>query len=321
MKRLLTAFSVAVLMTTSCAMAISAPKTPAQMAATFNVAALDANFPACDARQELRRHNMRATFVPGTPDYFLPRGTQFAIDSPLFTRGQHNKSRALFNAVPQHVKDLAYSQGAIYMFPRHGIVEAVPALRDGDDATGYYNDLGLYIALDRRAYIPFETADIGTAQDGKPYAKSWAPSERDQAHMINHESGHMMDDLLGQYSHDATGSNGDKRLTNRPDYLAAFGADLRELKRRGTSFGWRGYYFPEAYNGVYIGGAQKDEQRARREAFAEMWAEAQGSNLYNLSRFYPRTFQVIKAYSAFLKAETQKHAKCRYGMDGSAGPR
>jgi hypothetical protein len=290
------------------------------MAATFNVAALERNFPGtCDARTDLRRQNMRAPFLPGTPGYFLPRGTEFVLESELLTRSEKDKAKLLFSVVPQHVKDLAYSQGAIYMMPRHGIAEPVPGLADDP---GYYNDLGLYIALERRAYIPFENATVTQGKDGKITARNWRPTERDQTRMINHESGHMIDDLLGQYSNDATGANGDKRLTNRPDFLAAFEADLRRIKRNHIDYGWRGYYFPKEYKGIKVGGMQEDEQRARREAFAEMWAEAQGYSDHNMSRYYPATFRIVKSYSDFLKAEARKQqAQCRYTMDGQAQPR
>jgi hypothetical protein len=321
MKRLLAGFSVAVMMTAACAAAPPPrPLTQQEVAASFNTAALDANYPSCALRQQLRRQNMRAPFTPGSPAYFLPRATEFVILSEKLTQAERAKARELFGVVPQHVKDLAYSQGAIYMMPRHGIAEPVPALADDP---GYYNDLGLYIALERRAYIPFENARLGRRADGTLRALAWTPTARDQKRMINHESGHMMDDLLGQYSvMDATGANGDKRLTNRADFLAAYASDLAALKRRHRDFGWRGYYFPKSYNGKAIGGAQEDEQRARREAFAELWAEAQGYSETGLSRFYPAAFAVVKGYSDFLKAEGRRQeAQCRYTMDGQAQPR
>ena len=59
----------------------------------------------------------------------------------------------------------------------------------------------------------------------------------------------MVDNMLGEYSTDSKGEDGKFRLSNRPDYLAAFDADLSRLASRDRPIPIErihklGYYMP-----------------------------------------------------------------------------
>ncbi len=48
---------------------------------------------------------------------------------------------------------------------------------------------------------------------------------------------------------------------------------------------------------------QPSLQRARREIFAELWAEVQGYDSNKISRAYPSAFKIVKQFDDFLKAQ------------------
>ena len=58
---------------------------------------------------------------------------------------------------------------------------------------------------------------------------------------------------------------------------------------------------PRSYKGFRLG--IQEDQRARREVFAELWAEAHGHDKNKLSAAYPDTFKVVKALAEFLKTQ------------------
>lgn len=44
----------------------------------------------------------------------------------------------------------------------------------------------------------------------------------------------------------------------------------------------------------------------RSEVFAELWAEVQGHGVYDLKRYYPRTYELVKEMDEQLRALYQK---------------
>jgi hypothetical protein len=144
------------------------------------------------------------------------------------------------------------------------------------------------------------------------------PSQREPFRIINHETGHMIDSMLGAYSLDSKGEGGESRLSNRPDYLAALGTDLHVLASSDRPISIDrihklGYYMPYEFDGVVLGGVQASDQRAFREIFAELWAEAHGHNKNRLYEAYPNTFKVVKSIAKFLKAQYESApVKCRW---------
>jgi hypothetical protein len=184
------------------------------------------------------------------------------------------------------------------------MVEAVPALAVERD---WFSDYGLYMEVERRLYVPFEKGEGLSWKRGRGYAaRRWVPTRRDLFRVVNHETGHMIDEMLGAYSLNAKGEDGQLRLSNRPDYLAATRADLSRLASEKRPLGLArirklGYYMPHDFNGVRLG--IQTELRARREVFAELWAETQGYNSNKLYEAYPDTFRLVKTIAEFVKQQ------------------
>ena len=292
---------------------------------SFNVAAMQAQMAlSCTDQQALRRSNMLPPYFPGTPPAFENGAAAFVINSPHLRPGQLKTAKDLFPSVPEHVRGFGYRGGATYVFVRRGIVEAGPALRE---ETAYFSDSGLYMAVDRRLFVPFEKGDaLVKGADGKYTAKRWTVSHREPFRIVNHESGHMVADLVGDFSKDALGDDNDHRLSNRPDFVKAYEADLRRLTSRAnkvprSEIVRMGYYLPVAFEGKPLGGQRDTPNRARREVFAELWAEVQGYDSNRLSTAFPDAYITIKEINDFLKDLHDRRAvRCTYGADGSASP-
>lgn len=294
------------------------------LAPTFNVPALQSEMAlSCTDQQALRAKNMLAPHFPGTPPDFQNASAALAINSPVLRPAQLKTAHELLASVPEHVRAYGYRGGATYIFVRRGIVEAVPALRQ--DA-GSYSDSGLYMAVERRLYVPFEKGHVQTGPDGKLFARYWGVSHREPFRIVNHESGHMIDDLVGDFSRDALGDDNDHRLSNRPDFTAAYNADLRRITGPDNPLSSKeifrlAYYLPTEFEGHKIGGARDTPNRARREVFAELWAEVQGYGSNRLSTAFPDAYIVMKEINDFLKdLHNRRPVLCTYGADGTASP-
>lgn len=277
----------------------------AALADTFNMKELSRDYAlSCKDQAAMRHANLLPPYFPGRPAAFLNERETLALYSPQLTAAERRNAEKLFASVPAYALPMAWRGGAVYVFVRHGIVEAVPALSVEDN---WFQDYGLYMEVERRLYLPFEKGEgLHRKADGTYAARKWIVTKRDQFRVINHETGHMIDNMLGGYSLDAKGEDGQFRLSNRPDYVAAVKADLARLassKRQITlqKIHKLGYYMPVEFDGVRMG--IQPEQRARREVFAELWAENQGYSSNKLSTAYPSAFNVVKRFAAFLKAQ------------------
>lgn len=294
------------------------------IAATFNDAALRAEMAlSCTAQTDLRRRNLLPPYFSGTPAAFDNKDGKLALYSPLFTAAQRKKAEELFASVPDHVRAFGFRAGAAYIFSRRGIVEPVPGLSQDRD---YYSDTGLYMAVQRTVFVPFERGHVVRGRDGKLSATRWEASLREPFRITNHESGHMIDDLVGDFSLNSQGTDGDHRLSNRADFLAAMNEDLRRLTGPYNKLSRReiqrlGYYLPDKFEGRTIGGMRADANRARREVFAELWAEAQGYDSNRLSAAYPSAYASVRAINDYLKnLHDSRPVRCHYGTDGKATP-
>lgn len=277
----------------------------ADIGATFDMKALSGSYAlGCDAQAVRRQENIPPPYFPGRPQAFRNDEDALVVYSPHLTAQQRERAEQLFASVPDYVLPIAYRGGAVYVFARRSIVEAVPGLAVEDS---WFQDFGLYMAVERRLYMPFEKGEgIRKGADGNYVAQRFVPSRREPFRIINHETGHLIDSLLGEYSLGSAGEDGEARLSNRPDFLAAMRADLARLAAgKGTvsmaEIRKLGYYMPDEFEGVSLGGIQPTAQRARREVFAELWAEAHGYDSNKLSRAYPETFQIIGKLKKFLK--------------------
>ena len=296
---------------------------------TFNREALTALYATqCDARVAMRRENVVPPFDAETPDYLRVKDSEFVLSSTQMSRMQNRRIKAMYNGLSDHIKDIAYMRGVAYVFPRRTMIEALPSLRD---EPGYNNDHGLY--FQRRIYLPFDTAQTRTDKNGKIHVVKYIPSVRNQPHVLNHESGHMADDILGFYSLDQGGPDGEARLTNRSDYVDAYTRDLTRLVNNRSAYAGDiarlAYFLPREFEGKHLGGARhpstdKDEnlRRSRREVFAELWAHANGYTDKGIASVMTESYAVVKKYNDFLK-DLHKTApvKCNYTMDGRATPK
>lgn len=274
---------------------------------TFDTRKLTAHYGlACEKQAEVRRLHMPPPHFPNRPVAFKNEKNELVIFSPHLTNAQRDRAERLMESVPDHVLPVAYLGGAVYVFSRRSIVEAVPDLAAEES---WFGDFGLYMAVERRLYFPFEKGlDVTRQSDGQYKAHRYVPSHREPFRIINHETGHLVDHVLGNYSLNSMGDDGDSRLSNRQDFLNALNADLSRVASGKSGLSEAeitrlGYYMPREFEGKALGGLHTTEQRARREIFAELWAETQGYDSHKLSRAYPETFKVIKSIDQFLKAQ------------------
>ncbi len=275
------------------------------ISATFNMKELKAAYAlSCPAQTDMRLKNIPPPHFDGRPKAFSNPDNALVIYSPYFTTQQRKLAEKLFASVPVYALPIAYRGGAVYVFTRRSLVEAVPGLAVEDS---WFEDYGLYMAVEKRLYMPFEKGvNIRKQSDGTYAARHYVPSQREPFRIVNHETGHLIDALLGVYSLDSANDEGESRLSNRSDFQQALRHDLGALLKRNMSAAQTqrlGYYLPSTYEGMTLGGMQRSEQRVRREVFAELWAETQGYDSNNLSNAYPRTFQIVKKIMEFLKAQ------------------
>lgn len=272
---------------------------------TFDTASLKQSYAlSCEAQKKMRAENIPPAHFPNRPAGFQNPNNELVIYSPHFTPQQRKLAEKLFASVPSYALPIAFRGGAVYVFTRQSLVEAVPDLAVEQE---WFSDYGLYMAVEKRLYLPFERGvDLTLQRDGKYRARTYVASQREPFRITNHETGHLMDAMLGAYSRDSVGADGDSRLSNRADFQIALRQDLQALKKRNLTrvqIQRLGYYLPDKYEGVTYGGSPKSEQRARREIFAELWAETHGYDSNKLSAAYPSAFQVVKDIAAYLKQQ------------------
>lgn len=250
----------------------------------------------------MRLENMPPPFFKGRPPSFANPDNGLVIYSPYFTPRQRDLAGKLFASVPPYVLPIAYRGGAVYVFTRRSLVEAVPGLAVED---GWFEDYGLYMAVEKRLFIPFEKGvNVRRQRNGNYAAQYYTPSQREPFRIVHHETGHMVDALLGAYSLDSADGTGESRLSNRADFQQALRHDLEAIQKNNLSSAETrrlGYYLPYQYEDMTFGGMQKDEQRARREIFAELWAQTQGYDSHRLSETYPRAYHIVEKIMIFLR--------------------
>lgn len=286
---------------------LSATRAQADMAATFNMAELSRSYAlSCEDQAALRHGNILPPHFSGRPKEFLNESESLVVYSPSLTTEERQMAERLFASIPAYALPIAYRGGMVYVFTRHAIVEAVPALTVEKT---WFEDFGVYMQVERRLYVPFEKGEglMWKWWGHRGYtARRWVRSQREPFRVINHETGHMIDEMLGAYSLGSLGEDGQYRLSNRPDYLAATKSDLARLTSKDSPLSIEkihklGYYMPRRFNGVRLG--IQDDQRAHREVFAELWAEVHGHDKNKLSIAYPEAFKVVKMFADFVKAQ------------------
>lgn len=292
---------------------------PQSFQSTFNMDALRSLYAmSCDERMQERKRNLLPPEDEETPAIFHLSNSEFMKVSPHLKSTQKSNAAIVFLNLSNHIKDFVYMHGLVYIAPRI-VAEARPDL--GGDR-GFYNDLGLYMTKERRAYIPFTRAKTTSKfANGKFYVTEYVDSPRDRSRMITHETGHAIDDILGHYSRVVYE---ERRLTERRDFNDAFNRDMNALAMiknvsSNENIMRRGYYLPVEYRGVYIGGLRDDAKRNRREVFAELWAEINSKSPHKLSEIYPRTYDFVRQVDGLLHDLHDKApVQCVYTLTGKA---
>jgi hypothetical protein len=289
------------------------------VASSFDVSGLQALLSQdCETQAATRQKNIRRHYRMSSE--FDLVNAPLMVFSPHLRTFQHVRANKLAYSLPQHAISFLYPMGGTFVFTRRGIVEALPVFEGDKD---YYSDVGLYLAVQRSVYVPFEKAYNIVVKQGRVSPGYWGDSHRDPARILTHESGHMIDDLLGDFSKSSRGADGDDRLSNRADFMAAYERDLDRLISQQNVVSAKevhrlGYYLPGSHKGVKLGGIRNDAQRGRREVFAELWAEVHGHRSNNLSQIYTDSFKIVHSINAFLKDQvSQSPQKCVYQPVGS----
>lgn len=285
------------------------------LAASFDHHALGQRLDASCTVQEMQR---RAAIIPVTsgldpaPEY-RTKGLTFVMQSAHFDAKMHARADKIYATIPHHTKALTYNDGGVFVWSRYGLAESLPSRKH---AANGYTTPGLYLEYERRLYFPFMLADVRKNKNGTYRPLGFYEEPTRGVRIANHETGHMVDDILGNYSFENGAARADGRLTDRRDYRAAIAEDLRHIRGTKPDVVALDYYMP-----IRIGGKQDEGQRLRREVFAELWAEASGQGGSNLSRHYPRTYAIVKSYFDYLKAVTVAGGvSCDYRKDGRAVP-
>jgi|GEM_PF-5726278 len=273
---------------------------------SFNRQGLSDRLHASCAVQEAQRERLVRKLPAGTDPApaFRNKGITFVIESPHFDQNMKADADVLFAKIPEHTKSLAFNEGGVFVWSRYGLAESLPSRKN--NINGYIIP-GLYLPDQKRLYLTFMLAGL----DRKFYAE---PARRTR--IANHEAGHMMDDMLGNYSHYKGRQQADGRLTDRRDYKDALNRDTKRMRQQNTDVTAFSYYAAGS-----IGGDHNDQQRLRREVFAELWAESSGYGGSGLSKHYPDTYSLVKGFYDHL-ADTYKASdpRCVYKKDGSAVP-
>lgn len=287
----------------------------ADLAATFDHAGLSKRLGASCAVQEMQR---RAAIIPVTsgldpaPEY-RTKGLTYVMQSAHFDAKMHARADKIYATIPHHTRALTYNDGGVFVWSRYGLAESLPSRKN---AANGYTTPGLYLEYERRLYFPFMLADVRKNKNGTYRSIGFYEEPARGVRIANHETGHMVDDILGNYSFEQSGTRAEGRLTDRRDYRTAIADDLRHIRGTKPDVVALDYYMP-----IRIGGKQDEGQRLRREVFAELWAEASGQGGSNLSRHYPRAYGVVKSYFDYLKSVYEAGGSaCDYRKDGRAVP-
>lgn len=279
-----------------------------RIATSFNNQALVEIFSAsCSAQAQRRAGQVKRVMLPhGTAPDFKDQGAAFVIESPRFTERHKRAAEALVASVPPQARALAFNEGGVFVLPLYGTAEAVPARRAH---SGGYITPGLYLSPERRLYVAFMLAgNVRRGADGRFVGSDFYEAAFHRPRIMNHEKGHMVDDLLGNHSRTGRG-----RLTNRPDFRAAFTQDLARMQRTGDILN-NPYYMPAS-----MGGQHRTDLAVRREVFAELWTEASGYGWNRLSHYCPETYSVVSQIYSHLETIYKTHGTpCIYEKNGTA---
>ncbi|GEM_PF-3563824 len=298
------------------------------LSASFNRQAVaDVYEKSCSVRDAERKYKIdRHHFSLRTPSYFWPRGTELALFSPRLTPEQVKDSQAVLDSLPRHVMDLFYPLGGVALFPRDTVVEAIPSfggIKKNGRFPYYQSVIGVYFDSNKRVHMTFNTA-IVEKRDGKAIVKGYRPVTDDKFMVFHHETGHFIDDVLGELG-SSFWEFGQTEFSDREEFVRALKQDLDDLAIANLSYKElipRSYYLPKEHNGVKLYGQHDSAEVLRGEVFAGLWAEVQGHSNYDLKKILPRTFKLVNDVNADLKRPHAAYgSECGYkGYTPAAAP-
>jgi hypothetical protein len=150
----------------------------ADMADTFNMKELSGSYAmSCEEQAALRHGNILPPHFPGRPKEFLNESEALVVYSPSLTAGERKMAKRLVDSIPAYALPIAWRGGAVYVFVRRSMVEAVPAL--GTERQ-WFEDFGLYMEVERRMYVPQEKGQylVWKRGGGGYTARRWVPTKR-----------------------------------------------------------------------------------------------------------------------------------------------
>lgn len=300
----------------------SVPKSPSPptplLTPEFNRRAVAETYAtACDLRGPIRDANIFTPPDEFTPPPFRRQSSAIALYSPYMDDEAKLIARKMIGSVPDYVMDLFYQQGGVFIFTSRSLVEALPNYADYIDEKGqrpYHNYyVGLYFGDEKRIMVTFNLARIVEDRNGGYQILDYEPLNG-KFRVFHHELGHYIDDALGELG---TGEPS-KKFTDSQNFLKALEADLVEIARAGHSkalLKYLDYFLPEEYKGVKLFGRKGHWPAIRGEVFAELWAEIQGHGVYELNKYFPRTYELIRQVDRELRL-----LRAANGRDCDRGP-
>ncbi len=284
------------------------------LSAEFNRKAVARSYAmACDERDYLRDANIKEPSQRSTPKYFKKKLSDIALYSPLLKPEEKEAAERLMESIPDYARDLFYTQGGVFIFTAQALAEALPDYSDyrkKDGSLPYQNTyVGLYIYSEKRAYLTFYTGVL----DKNGQVIGYEVMDGNKPRIFHHEIGHFLDDVLGEVGAPFF-EFGAKRFTDRDSFKDSLKADMDALVDDNKSFTVkdferRSYFLPETHKEKPLYGKRKGYLDTRKEVFAELWAETQGRGVYNLYKYFPRTYKLMQDMDKELQQLYSKNTK------------
>lgn len=253
---------------------------------------------SCKEREVMRKRNIVQPQQRSTPVYFKKKSTDMVLSSPYLSWLEKRKARGIVDDLPGYVSDIAYKKGAVFVFTKRSLTEALPGYKDVRADNGnrpFYNTfIGYYEEDEKRLFVTFQTAII--AESSQDYQITGYQDVTDnRSHVTHHEIGHFLDDILTE----VYGGENQIQYTDQNIYLKVLEEDFNELAASVSSYTEDelrhiSYYLPRFHKGANLHGERSDFQATRKEVFAELWAELKGHGRFDLSDYFPRTYALVQ---------------------------
>lgn len=298
----------------------------------FNLGAVTQSYKtSCEAREKMRDFRILEPANLDTPYYFQTHGSGIALLSPALDEKERAEAEELIGSIPPHIFDLIYSKGGVFVFTRDSLLEAVPQYGENTDSKDLAGNpfadryIGLYRSSERRMFVTYYIYKEDE-ESGVPFLTPVVDNKKSTTH---HEIGHFMDHMLGEISLSSwldptrrlsvyadSYNMSYPRYSDSEEFKTAYYADLDKLAARAPDLDLKRYnhYLPQSHQGVDLQGEHKTMDRARSEAFAELWSEAQGAyDSTPLRSFFPETFRLIERLDKALQSAHEYYGRqCDY---------